>query len=76
MPLEIWWSEELFHRFSKGSNQLLGCSRRITVETRMKEARFFLGSLDRFLSNELILSSLACKGLIRQSFLTSGHFKR
>ena len=51
-----------------------------TVETRIKEPTFFLGSLDGFLSNGLVFSSPACKVLskvsIYQFFLNSGHCKK
>jgi len=50
-----------------------------TVETRMKDPRFFLVNLDGFFSNGLEFSSPVCKLLIKvllyQSFLNSRHCK-
>ena len=47
-----------------------------TVETRINEPSFFLGSLGRFLISELVFLVSACKVLdkvlIYQSFLNSG----
>ena len=54
-------------------------NRLIYSRNHTKEPRFFLGSLERFLSNGLVFSSPACKVLdkvlIYQFFLNIGHCK-
>ena len=45
----------------ESQRQNLFCKPYHTLQTRMEAPRFFLGSLDGFLSNRLVFSSPACK---------------